>query len=159
MCAVAATLISTPSMGDTAVKWSAHPQLVRSAIHSVCGCQAPYENKLTPTDDPGNNLPQLFNLYSYKTKSGKYIVISTGKTISDEKRVLDANDPNGDFKIFQKRVEGLEYSINHLDDKWYIRTNSNNATNFKLMLCEFKSAKMWALKLKKNRPNIWPNFL
>ncbi len=76
-----------------------------------------------------------FNLYSYKTKSGKYIVISSGKTISDEKRILDANDPNGDFKVFQKREDGLEYSISHLDDKWYIRTNYNNATNFKLMVC------------------------
>ena len=76
-----------------------------------------------------------FNLYSYKTKSGKYIVISSGKTISDEKRILDANNPNGDFKVFQKREDGLEYSISHLDDKWYIRTNYNNATNFKLMIC------------------------
>ena len=86
-----------------------------------------------------------FNLYSYKTKSGKYIVISTGKTISDEKRILDANNPNGDFKIFQKRVEGLEYSINHLDNKWYIRTNSNDATNFKLMVCaeDNTSLKYW----------------
>ena len=86
-----------------------------------------------------------FNLYSYKTKSGKYIVISTGKTISDEKRILDANNPSGDFKIFQKRVEGLEYSINHLDNKWYIRTNSNDATNFKLMVCaeDNTSLKYW----------------
>jgi len=86
-----------------------------------------------------------FNLYSYKTKSGKYIVISTGKTISDEKRILNANNPNGDFKIFQKRVEGLEYSINHLADKWYIRTNANDATNFKLMVCgEYNtSLKYW----------------
>ena len=85
------------------------------------------------------------NLYSYKTKSGKYIIISTGKTISDEKRILDANNPSGDFKIFQKRVEGLEYSINHLDNKWYIRTNSNDATNFKLMVCgeDNTSLKYW----------------
>ena len=76
-----------------------------------------------------------FNLYSYKTKSEKYIVISSGKTISDEKRILDANNPKGDFKVFQKREDGLEYSISHLDDKWYIRTNYNNATNFKLMVC------------------------
>ncbi len=76
-----------------------------------------------------------FNLYSYKTKSEKYIVISSGKTISDEKRILDANNPKGDFKLFQKREDGLEYSISHLDDKWYIKTNYNNATNFKLMVC------------------------
>ena len=42
-----------------------------------------------------------FNLYSYKSKSGKYIIIVSGKTISDEIRFLNANEPYGDFKIFQ----------------------------------------------------------
>ena len=71
-----------------------------------------------------------FNLYSYKTKSGKYIIISSGKTISDEIRFINADRPNQEFKIFQKRIDGLEYSVDHLDDKWYIRTNINNSQNF-----------------------------
>ena len=58
-----------------------------------------------------------FNLYSYKTKSGKYIIISSGKTISDEIRFINADRPNQEFKIFQKRIDGLEYSVDHLDDK------------------------------------------
>ena len=77
-----------------------------------------------------------FNLYSYKSKSGKYIIIVSGKTISDEIRFLNANEPKGDFKIFQKRVDGLEYSIDHLNDKWYVRTNINDSKNFKLMVCD-----------------------
>jgi oligopeptidase B len=77
-----------------------------------------------------------FNLYSYKSKSEKYIIIVSGKTISDEIRFLDANKPNGDFKIFQERVDGLEYSVDHLDDKWYVRTNLNDSKNFKVMMCE-----------------------
>ena len=77
-----------------------------------------------------------FNLYSYKSKSGKYIIIVSGKTISDEIRFLNANEPNGEFKIFQKRVDGLEYSIDHLNDKWYVRTNINDSKNFKLMVCD-----------------------
>ena len=77
-----------------------------------------------------------FNLYTYKSKSGKYIIIVSGKTISDEIRFLNANEPNGDFKIFQKRVDGLEYSIDHLNDKWYVRTNINDSKNFKLMVCD-----------------------
>ena len=76
-----------------------------------------------------------FNLYSYKTKSGKYIIVSSGKTISDEIRFINADRPNQEFKIFQKRIDGLEYSVDHLDDKWYIRTNINNSQNFKLMVC------------------------
>jgi len=101
-----------------------------------------------------------FNLYSYKTKSGKYIVISTGKTISDEKRILNANNPSGDFKIFQKRVEGLEYSINHLDDRWYIRTNANDAKNFKLMVCseDNTSLKYWSEYIKHRKDVLLEGF-
>jgi oligopeptidase B len=77
-----------------------------------------------------------FNLYSYKSKSGKYIIIVSGKTISDEIRFLNADEPYGDFKIFQKRVDGLEYSIDHLNNKWYVRTNINDSKNFKLMVCD-----------------------
>ena len=76
-----------------------------------------------------------FNLYSYKSKSGKYIIVVSGKTISDEISFISADNPEGSLKVFQKRIDGLEYSVDHLDDKWYIRTNFNDARNFKLMVC------------------------
>ena len=96
-----------------------------------------------------------FNLYSYKTKSGKYIIISSGKTISDEIRFINADRPNQEFKIFQKRIDGLEYSVDHLDDKWYIRTNINNSQNFKLMVCDENktSSENWKDFIK-HRENI-----
>ena len=78
---------------------------------------------------------ETFSVYSYKTKTDKYIVIGSSATLSQEFRYLDANNPNGDFKIFQERINGLEYSITHFDDKWFIRTNKDGATNFKLMVC------------------------
>ena len=73
-------------------------------------------------------------LISYKTKSGKYIVISSSKTISDEYWILNANEPNKKFKLFQSRVDGLEF-ISHANDKWLIRTNTDNSENFKIMTC------------------------
>ena len=42
-----------------------------------------------------------FNLYSYKSKSGKFIIIGSGKTISDEIRFIDANRPDQELNIFQ----------------------------------------------------------
>ena len=78
---------------------------------------------------------ETFNLNSYKTKSGKYIVISSSKTISDEYWILNANEPNKKFKLFQSRVNGLEFSISHANDKWLIRTNTDNSENFKIMTC------------------------
>ena len=86
-----------------------------------------------------------FNLYSYKSKSEKYIMVVSGKTISDEISFLSADNPNEDLKVFQKRIDGLEYSVDHIDNKWYIRTNINGAKNFKLMQCdeEYTSSKNW----------------
>lgn len=69
----------------------------------------------------------------YKDKSKKYLVIASSSTLTTEFQTLDASTPNGTFKIFQKRVRGLEYSISHFGNHFYILTNSDKATNFKLM--------------------------
>ncbi|MFT4973593.1 MAG: oligopeptidase B, partial [Saprospiraceae bacterium] len=73
-----------------------------------------------------------FSCYAYKTKSKKYIVIASFQTVSTEYRVLDADKPNGEWKIIQPRERNLEYGIAHIDDKFYIRTNLD-AKNFRLM--------------------------
>jgi len=83
-----------------------------------------------------------FNTYVYKTKSKKYIVIGSSSTLTSEYQILDADKPEGDFKVFQKRTRGLEYSFSHYEDQFYIVTNKDNATNFKLMKTqEFKTEK------------------
>ena len=79
---------------------------------------------------------ETFSVYSYKTKNDKYIIIGSSSTLSQEFRYVSADSPNKDFKIFQKRVNGLEYSIDHFNGKWFIRTNKDQATNFKLMICD-----------------------
>jgi len=73
-----------------------------------------------------------FSTYIYKSKSRKYLVIGSGSTLSDEYRILEAGTPDGQFVIFQPRQRGLEYSIAHYNDRFYIRTN-HNAVNFRLM--------------------------
>lgn len=74
-----------------------------------------------------------FNTFVYKEKSKKYLVIGSSSTLTSEYQILDAKNPNGQFKIFQKRTRGLEYSISHYGDSFYIVTNKDKATNFKLM--------------------------
>ena len=74
-----------------------------------------------------------FNAYVYKSKSRDYIIIGSSSTMSDEFRYIKANDPHGEFKIFQPRERGLEYSIEHFEDQFYIQTNKDKATNFKIM--------------------------
>ncbi len=73
-----------------------------------------------------------FNTYVYKTKSKRFLIIASFQTLSSEYRFLDANTPMGQFKIIQPRERGLEYSVDHYKDKFYIRTNYK-AKNFRLM--------------------------
>ena len=75
---------------------------------------------------------ETFNSGVYKTKSKAYIMIYSGKTLSTEFRFLDANKPNGNWKIIQPREDNLIYQVDHFGDAFYIRTNLN-ATNFKLV--------------------------
>ena len=76
---------------------------------------------------------ETFNAFVYKTKSDKYIVVGSHATVSSEYQVLDANDPNGELRMIQKRERNLEYEIAHYGDHFYIKTNKDGATNFKLM--------------------------
>jgi len=74
-----------------------------------------------------------FSTFVYKEKSKKYLVIGSSSTLTSEYQILEANNPNGEFRVFQKRTRGLEYSISHYGDSFYIVTNKDKATNFKLM--------------------------
>lgn len=76
---------------------------------------------------------ETFNTYVYKSKSREYIIIGSHSTLTTEYRILKADNPNGEFKVFQPRERGLEYSIAHFEDSFYVMTNKDGATNFKLM--------------------------
>ena len=76
---------------------------------------------------------ETYNVEVAKSKSRKYLAIESGSTLTTEYQILEADNPDGKFRVFQKRVRGLEYSINHYGDSFYIMTNADKATNFKLM--------------------------
>lgn len=78
---------------------------------------------------------ETYVTFVYKSKSKKYIIIGSQSTLTTEYRYLDAKDPNGQWKIFQPRVRGMEYGIVHAEDQWYVLTNWE-ATNFRLLECE-----------------------
>jgi len=67
-----------------------------------------------------------------RTKSGKYILIGSESTLSSEFRYLSADEPGGQFVVFQPREKDHEYSVDHFGDFFYIRTNLQ-APNFKLV--------------------------
>ncbi|MBG6132565.1 oligopeptidase B [Aquimarina sp. EL_43] len=80
-----------------------------------------------------NETDETFSTFVYKTKSKKYLVIGSSSTLTSEYRILRADDPTGEFKVFQPRIRGIEYGIAHYDDHFYVLTNADEATNFKLM--------------------------
>ena len=93
-------------------------------------------NSIGPDKEIYYERDETFSVYSYKTKNDKFIVIGSSATLSQEYRYLDANNQDGELKVFQERINGLEYSIDNYNGKWFIRTNKDSATNFKLMTCE-----------------------
>ncbi len=76
---------------------------------------------------------EAFWTFVYKSKSKQFIIIGSYSTLSTEYRYLDADDPDGSFKIIQPRERHLEYSVAHYESDFYILTNKDKARNFKLM--------------------------
>ena len=74
-----------------------------------------------------------FDVSIFKEKSRKYIVIGSSSKLTTEFRTILADKPDSKFKVFQKRKRGLEYTISHYNDSFYIVTNADKATNFKVM--------------------------
>lgn len=69
-----------------------------------------------------------------KSKSGKYIFIHSAATLSSESRMIPADQPDAEFKVFATREKDVLYEATALDDKFVIRTNWK-AKNFRLMEC------------------------
>jgi oligopeptidase B len=76
---------------------------------------------------------ETFSVFLSETKSKKYILINSNQTLTTEARYIDASKPDSDFKVFSPRKVNHEYSIDHLGSAFYIYTNTDSASNFKLM--------------------------
>jgi len=76
---------------------------------------------------------EMFYLSIAKTRSRAYLLLYLGSQITTEVHYLPADQPDGKFRLFSSRVNGIEYSIDHHGDKFYILTNEN-AINFRLLV-------------------------
>jgi oligopeptidase B len=81
---------------------------------------------------------ETYSCYVHKTKSRRYLLISSHQTLSTEYRCLEADDPEGEFRVLLPREREHEYSVDHcghttsVGDHFYIRTN-DQAKNFRLV--------------------------
>ncbi|MFO7672721.1 MAG: prolyl oligopeptidase family serine peptidase, partial [Lutibacter sp.] len=93
---------------------------------------------------------ETFSCYVFKSKSKAFLMIGSSQTLTTEFQYLDANTPNGTWKMIQPRVRGLEYQPDHFGDHFYIRTNLN-AKNFRLVKTPVKAT------LKENWEDVIPH--
>jgi oligopeptidase B len=75
---------------------------------------------------------ERFNLAAGRTRDGKYIVLESASHTTSESRVLAAGDPTGVFQIVAPREDEHEYSIDHRNGLWFIRSN-DRGRNFRLV--------------------------
>ena len=94
---------------------------------------------------------ETFYAFVYPSKSREYIMIGSISTLTSEYRYLPSDKPTGKFKTIQKRQRGLEYNVAHFEDMFYISTNADNSTNFKLVKVPVASPN------KKNWTDVLPH--
>jgi oligopeptidase B len=73
-----------------------------------------------------------------RTRSGAWLLMSCGSQITSEYQALQSDDPNGAFSMIAPRRKGIEYTVDHHDDSFYILTN-DNAKNFRIVKAPVES--------------------
>ena len=75
---------------------------------------------------------ERFNVGAGRTRDGKYIVVESASHTTTESRVLRADEPEGAFTLIAPREDEHEYSVEHRNGLWFIRTN-DRGRNFRLV--------------------------
>lgn len=101
---------------------------------------------------------EQFYLGLHRMKSKKYIAISADQNgVMTEYLLLNANEAEGQFVSFLPRQRGHEYFVEHFEDRFYVRTNYQGATNFKLIqVPEYQHSDLsqWQ-EVIAHRPNVY----
>jgi len=67
-----------------------------------------------------------------RSRSGAFVGIHLHSTEASETRILAADDPAGEFRVFQPRERGHLYTLDHAGDRWVMRSN-RGAPNYRLL--------------------------
>jgi oligopeptidase B len=73
-----------------------------------------------------------------RTLSDAYLVLTLSDIESSEERILEADDPTGEFRLVAALEDGVEYYLGHSGEHFYIRTNLD-ANNYRIV-----RAPVWA---------------
>jgi oligopeptidase B len=75
---------------------------------------------------------ERFNLGAGRTRDGQFIVMESASHTTTESWFLPASEPEGQFTLVSNREDDHEYSIDHRNGLWFIRTN-DRGRNFRLV--------------------------
>jgi oligopeptidase B len=84
-----------------------------------------------------------FNVSIHRSRSGAYIFFHSSSFTQDEWSALDASNAGGTPFLIAARAPGVEYQVDHGGDWFYITTNRDSATNFKVMRAPVNSPANW----------------
>jgi oligopeptidase B len=75
---------------------------------------------------------ERYNLSAGRTRDGKFLVMEASSHTTSESRFLAADNPIGEWTLVAEREDEHEYSIDHRNGLWFIRTN-DQGRNFRLV--------------------------
>ncbi len=78
-----------------------------------------------------NEEDETFYTFVYRSTSKQYIIIGSSSTLSTEYRFLRADQPEQAFQVFHPREADHRYTIFHLNEHFYVRSNKD-ADNYQL---------------------------
>ena len=81
---------------------------------------------------------ESFFLDVNRTRSRRYLLLDIASHSTSEVRFLDADHPDGEFRVVQPREHGIEYSVAHHGNRFFITTN-DGASNFRLVQAPVES--------------------
>jgi oligopeptidase B len=66
------------------------------------------------------------------TADDRYVLIQIGNQETTEVRIIPADRPTAEPVVAQPRETGVKYELDHWTDRWVLRTNADDAVDFKL---------------------------
>ncbi len=75
---------------------------------------------------------ERFNIGAGRTRDGKFLVLESASHTTTENWILEADLPTAGFRLICAREDEHEYSVDHRNGQWFIRTN-DRGRNFRLV--------------------------
>ncbi|MCZ8068918.1 MAG: S9 family peptidase [Cytophagales bacterium] len=93
---------------------------------------------------------ETLSCYIGKSRSKKYLMVQSGRTDASMARYMEIDNSKSKLTEFAPIQDNVQYSIDHINGKFYIRTNEN-AKNYRLAVVEDANPK------KENWKDLVPN--